>query len=336
VRIVYLANPVEDFLQDLLYHGLASRLGSENVIEFPPLERYHRPAPDDARHPQLWFSFPEPPRVPLREAALSADAVVVGSLRSGIRGLVDEVLDLEGRPPIVYVDGEDDSDVLGVVSRVDVYFKRELLLTGALNRAREIRRRRRDQRERPDVDDPLRAPIGIAWAGDSRLRPLPLGWVGPLPEPGRKEFDVAFLFHPTSPERTVVRSQLERLSADGIRVRLLAEGERLDWWSYMNVLARSRIALAVRGLGYDTFRYWEVPAAGALLLAETPRTLIPGNFAHGREAVFAPLHRLVARIPELLDGDSERIAHAGQERLLAAHTSVNRAQAVLDDLASVC
>jgi hypothetical protein len=130
----------------------------------------------------------------------------------------------------------------------------------------------------------------------------------------------------------MVRLQLERLAAEGVRVRMLAEGEQLDWHAYMSVLAASRIGLAVRGLGYDTFRYWELPAAGALLLAETPRTLIPGNFAPAREAVFARVRRLVARIPKLLDGDTESIARAGHARLLAAHTSVHRARTVLDAL----
>lgn len=330
MRIVFLANPVEDFLQDLVYHGLASILGPENVVECPPLDRYHLRPPAETRHPQLWFDLPEPPRTTLREAVLAADAVVVGSLRSGIRELVAEVLELEGRPPVVYIDGEDDSDVLAVLPRVDVYFKREILLTGVRNRLREARRRRRDQRERHEADDSPAAPIGIAWASDTRLRPLPLGWVGPLPEPHEREFDVAFLHAPTSEQRAVVRAQLERLAADGYRVRLLGEGERLDWWSYMDVLARSRIGVSVRGLGYDTFRYWEIPAARALLLAEEPRTVIPGNFVDGREAVFAPVGRLVARIPELLAGDADAVARAGHERLLEAHTSVHRAQTVLD------
>jgi hypothetical protein len=334
VRIVYLANPVCDYLQDLLYHGLASILGPEHVVEFPRLDRYHLPPPPDTLHPQLWFAFQDPPRPPFREAVLDADAVVIGSLRSGVRKLVDEVLEIEGRPPIVYVDGEDDSDVLAVLHRVDLYFKRELLLPGLVNRLREANRRRRDRRVREATADSLTARVGVAWAGARRLHPLPLAWVGPLPRAGPKEFDVAFLHAPTSPERAKIRSQLDRLAADGVRVRLLGEGERLDWWSYMDVLAHARIAVSVRGLGYDTFRYWEIPAAGALLLAERPRTLIPGNFADGREAVFAPVGRLVSRIPSLLALDTETIARAGHERLLRAHTSLHRAESVINALSS--
>jgi Glycosyl transferases group 1 len=306
------------------------------VIEFPRLERYHRPPPRGAFHPQLWFDFPEPERTLLRDAVLTADAVVIGSLRSGIRTIVDEVLGLAGRPPVVYIDGEDLFYVLGVLPHVDVYFKRELVLPGGASRLRELARRvRRRMRQRKEVRDRLADPVGVARAGNARLRPLPFGWVGPLPEPQPKEFDVTFLNRPTSPQRAVVRAQLERLAADGVRVRLLAEGESLDWWSYMDILARSRIGVSVRGLGYDTFRYWEIPAAQALLLAETPRIVIPGNFVDGREAVFAPVDRLVERIPGLLADGTEAIARAGHERLLEAHTSVQRGQTVLDAIASL-
>ena len=330
MRVVYLANPVCDYLQDIVYHGLVSTLGSENVLEYPPVDRYHRPPPAGTRHPQLWFDFPEPARPPLREAVLAADAVIIGSLRDGVRDLAADVLRIAGRPLVAYLDGEDDSDLLAIVGHVDLYFKRELLLRGPANRLREFDRRRHDERVRDVPSDSLSAPAGVAWAGDPRVLPLPLGWVGPLPPSRPKEFDVAFLHAPTSPARAMVRLQLERLAAEGVRVRLLAEGERLDWQSYMAVLAASRIGLAVRGLGYDTFRYWELPAAGALLLAETPRTVIPGNFAAGREAVFTRLRRLVARIPKLLAGDTESIARAGHARLLAAHTSIHRARTVLD------
>lgn len=334
MRLVYLANPVDDYLQDVVYHGLVQILGAENVIEFPRVDRYHLPAPADAIRPQLWFDFPDPPRPSFGDAIANADAVVIGSLRADVRDAVQEVLRLDRRPPVVFIDGEDDSDVLAVLTQVDLYFKREILLAGVRNRFWEMRRRRRDHRAKK-LDDPLAVSIGVAWAGDRRLRPLPLGWVGTLPERREETFDVAFLSATTSAERAVVRAQLERLAAEGYRVRLLERGERLDWWSYMEILARSRIGISVRGLGHDTFRYWEVPAAGALLLAEKPRTVIPENFVEGKEAVFAPVERLVSLVPELLRTDIGAIAQAGRGRLLESHTSVHRARTVLDALAEL-
>ena len=42
----------------------------------------------------------------------------------------------------------------------------------------------------------------------------------------------------------------------------------LPWADYMRLLSRSKIGVSVRGLGYDTYRYWEIPYAGALLLEQ--------------------------------------------------------------------
>jgi hypothetical protein len=159
--------------------------------------------------------------------------------------------------------------------------------------------------------------------------------VGPLPERRAVEYDVAFLGSLTSPERFVMRAGLDGLEAEGVRVRTLQKGESLPWASYIDILARSRIAISVRGSGFDTYRYWEIPAAGALLLAETPGIVIPGNFVDGREAVFAPVGELALRARELLERDTDAIAAAGRARLKAAHTSVHRAQVVLDALAAL-
>jgi hypothetical protein len=334
VRIAFLANPVHDYLQDAVYHGLVSILGPGNVVDYPPLERYHSRAPAGAIHPQLWFDFPEPERAELPELVASADAVIVGSLRSGVRAAVGEVLAMTKRPPIALLDGEDDIFVLGAIKHVDAYFKREILRSRTAGIPRElVRRGHRLLRKGVENRDPLADPICVARAADRRLVPLPLAWIGPLPERGAVEYDVAFLNGPTSPWRAVARTELERLRAEGARVRLLEEGERLRWAEYLDVLRCSRIGVSVRGGGYDTYRYWEVPAAGALLVSEPLPILIPRNFDDGTEAVFAPLGEMAARIRELLGGDTERVAAAGRRRLEAAHTAVARAQTVLDALA---
>lgn len=103
----------------------------------------------------------------------------------------------------------------------------------------------------------------------------------------------------------------------------------------MGLLSASRISLSVRGAGDDTYRYWEIPYAGSLLLAEHPRTVIPDNFVDGVGAVFAPASRLCDVARRLLETNTEAIAAAGKEKLLRCHMSVNRAQTVIDRLESI-
>jgi Glycosyl transferases group 1 len=338
MRVAFLANPEQDYLQDVVFHGLASVLGPEHVVDIPPLDRYHSPPWAERPHPFAQFDFAEPERAPtLRDELAQADAVVIGSLRSGIRALVDEVLATKPRPPVAFVDGEDDWFVRGIRPHVELYFKREIVLRDGASRSREaLRRTHRLLRKPFELRDPLADPKSVARAGDCRLLPLLFGWVGPLPQQRPPQYDVTFLAAPANPIRARLRDELARLRAEGVRVRLLEEGERLTWSEYIHVLAQSRIGVSVRGAGYDTYRYWEIPACGALLLAETPRIVVPGNFVDGAEAVFASSDRLAPRVRELLSSDrSASIARRGRERLEAAHLSLHRGRAVLDALDSL-
>ncbi|HWB22123.1 MAG TPA: glycosyltransferase [Gaiellaceae bacterium] len=128
-------------------------------------------------------------------------------------------------------------------------------------------------------------------------------------------------------------SALEQLKAEGLHVALSTT--RLGWSEYLDVLAASRVAISVRGLGYDTYRYWEIPYSGAVLLAETPRIVIPGNFEHGREAWFAPVGGLADSARTLVESDTQAIATAGRTKLLREHSSIRRAETVLERLDSV-
>jgi hypothetical protein len=102
--------------------------------------------------------------------------------------------------------------------------------------------------------------------------------------------------------------------------------------TYLEHLARSRIGVSVPGRGFDTYRYWETPACGALLVSMRPTIRIHDDFEDGRNAVHIDaVDDLVPIIEELLR-DPQRVARmaaAGREHLLAHHTDVKRAQRVL-------
>src|SRR5439155_19252886 len=96
----------------------------------------------------------------------------------------------------------------------------------------------------------------------------------------------------------------------------------------------SRICFSLHGLGYDTYRYWEIPYTGSLLLSEPSRTVIGDNFTDRREAVFAAPTHLVETARQLLEQpiETEQIAAAGRAKLLQFHTSIQRAQIVAERL----
>jgi hypothetical protein len=333
VRLLFLAGRDPDYLQDALFHGLVTVLGAGNVVEYPANERYHGGVPDDPRWPMLAFDFPRVPAADLRELVAWADAIVVASLRDNVADDVRRVLELRGATPTAFVDGEDDPYVRGIASHVDVYFKRETLRSGIRLHVRMPARRLYHRRRYPERwRDPLRREIAVATSRFRGVVPLPFGIIDTGFEPrAEKDVDVAFLASPTSPERVRVAEELRALEREGAVVES-ATNANLPWLDYIELLSRSRIAVSVRGLGYDTYRYWEIPYAGALLLSEPVQTIIPDNFVDGREAVFAPVDRLAERARELLGQDNRAIAEAGRQKLLALHTSVHRARTVLERL----
>jgi Glycosyl transferases group 1 len=228
--------------------------------------------------------------------------------------------------------------VRGAIRNVDLYFKRETLLRAPFLRLRMPVRRLYHRSRYELARDPLLRQEAVAHATDGRLVPLPFGIVDTgFEPPGKKEYDIAFLASPTSPEREALVSELASLQSEGLRVALRLEGgPRLAWRSYLDLIARSRIAISVRGAGFDTYRYWEIPYAGTALLSETPRIVIPANFIDGEEAMFAPLGSLASAARELLArGDDERLAAAGRQAVLGRHASVDRAARVLERLDSL-
>lgn len=332
MRLLYLADPGYDFLQDLVFHGLSQLLG-DDVVEWPPNERYRGAPPPDAPFPFLHFGLRAHPGGSLEEHLASADAIVAASLRDGVRADVRRALELRPRGPWAFVDGEDDPYVRGIVRSVDVYFKREVLLRAPRLRARmPLRRRYHDLRGHEHWRDPLRRQVAVA-TPRAGVVPLPLAILAGPPPPRREDrYDVAFLARPTSLQRARIAEGLVRLASEGLRV---CEPDReLPWREYVDVLASSRIGISVRGLGYDTQRYWEIPHAGAMLLAENPRTVIPENFVPEVEAVFGDPRRLTDQVTRLLEAGTSDIAAQGQEKVLREHTSVRRAEVVLERLDS--
>ena len=137
------------------------------------------------------------------------------------------------------------------------------------------------------MGDPPRREIGVATARSRAVVPLHSGSSKPGFVPtGERDIDVAFL-GPTSPERAGVAAGLRELERDGAVVQS-AMAASLPWEDYMQVLARSRIAVSVRGLGYDTYRYWEIPYAGALLLSESPERLFPTTSSTAKKPCSRP------------------------------------------------
>ncbi|MBI2424485.1 MAG: glycosyltransferase family 1 protein [Candidatus Hydrogenedentes bacterium] len=101
---------------------------------------------------------------------------------------------------------------------------------------------------------------------------------------------------------------------------------------YVSSMRQSRIGLNLIGLGYDTVRYWELPANGCMILSERLPFYIPYDFEDGVSAVFfEDLDDLTEKLDYYLEhvDASLDIAERGHEHYLRFHTNGARARQVL-------
>ncbi len=181
-------------------------------------------------------------------------------------------------------------------------------------------------------------PIGVAVNRTySKLRPYQLTIVPKHIRQGvRKVYDVSFLGHLTSPERSRYVSALKQIGMGlGINCLVLANRKGPNPVSqneYILKLAMSKAGLSAKGVGYDTVRYWELPAYGSTLISERLPLVIPHDFIDAESALFfGNNEELKQKIKKyVVDSDEwKEIARNGQRQFFRYHTPKKRAEQVL-------
>jgi hypothetical protein len=312
-RILVITHDNSDYGMDSLYDGLCRVIGSENVVEFPWKPTLHGQTPEAALNYPCVFDYPGSPKSPdaieaeLRhgqfDLILFADVVQL-AYRDTVRRFIAASTDT----PIVVYDPWDDShsllpsvlDYLGRPS-VTAYFKREML-------------------------------AGYDYGPNSY--PLPFGYPdGLVPEEVNSERTRDLFW--AGKRLFGTRS----LYLDWLAARFGKDlDQRFSQEEYQAAIRSARIGLSLFGYGYDTVRYWELPAHGVMLLAERPPLRIPHDFLDGESAVFFDdLPELEEKLDYYLSHPEvvAKIATAGREHFLRYHTTTSRARQFLGRLESL-
>jgi Glycosyl transferases group 1 len=218
-----------------------------------------------------------------------------------IRGTISDIRDWRqrtGKKAVAVLDGEDDGIIRSDwLGEGTLYFKREYY------------------KNRPY---------------DPKIRPLSFGaFPEPVPEVSDPRAGVFFRMRPTDPIRTSIGKDLAQLGYSAIE-SLVAKDR------YNEDLARAAVGISARGMGWDTYRYWEVPYFGALLFSQNLGIVVPGDFVDGVEALFfdavydflPKLKAILADPPRL-----QEIRLAGQKASHSRHLSIHRARRVLEEIA---
>ncbi|MBA2486249.1 MAG: glycosyltransferase family 1 protein [Nitrospira sp.] len=353
MKVLYLTDPALDYLADQIYDGLCAALGWQNVFDFPRKAAYHEPGTQAATLAQNagHTCGLEDLVGMIRERQI--ELAILSSPRSGA---IDASRALAARvklPPMVLLDGEDDSRIRGDLLRSvggALYFKREFLIGGGRWGGAGFK------------SDGRSDPTDLA----GRTHPLPFSVtsakLGLMPDE-RRDIDISFIGRASHRKRVRAVRMLKEATdirfEGGVyvessdRASKVAESwcgvmaaklmgdppargsiQRLQPEEYRALLRRSKMALSLRGGGFDTVRYWEIVASKTPLISETPDIVIPHNFTHGVQAIFCrpDLKDLSGWVRRLRDDEPERqrMAEAAYRHLLAFHTSERRATYLLD------
>lgn len=304
-------------MQDFIYSGLVKSVGIENIIESPWNIHFH------------WNYRQYPKNIGEQKGTLIKslsnqfykaryDMVIVASCHPDtIRHYLTLLPEIADDVVTVFLDGGDRPEIGGDFDRLggraeyeeaikkrpfDLIFKREYLL----------------DREYP-----------------SNVYPLPMCFdFNNLPYLDRKfKYDVAFWAVESHPIRTDALSLLETKfdCADNgtVKNQVMKKYKRKGMF-YLQELARCKIGLNFRGAGWDTLRYWEIPALGGFMISQRPQILIEDNFIDGKEMVFCKddLSDLIDLCEYYLEHEDERkiIAKNARKKAESCHSDKNRAE----------
>ncbi|MEW6032912.1 MAG: glycosyltransferase [Bacillota bacterium] len=296
-RILFITNPRPNFVEDILHEGLDELLGPDRVICYPYKDYSSFQYNLQPPSPQNELHRDRLGRAHLLEMREGIAGVVVGSIQPEAVSVWETLQVRFPRCPVAVVNGELHDFAWPPGIRLTHRFQKDVL--------------------------PEQFRAGI----------IPLPMAAParamLPFETERDIDVSFVARSTHELRRACADLLDRA---GFTVLLDLPLPREQ---FCTVLNRSRIAVSVQGVAFDTFRYWEIPYHGALLLSQRLPTVIPDNFVDGESAVFFDTPpEMMVKIRELL-ADPEgliRIAERGRALAHERHTAVARARYLLEKM----
>lgn len=344
MKLLWLTHPECDYSAYFLWNGL-QQLGIE-VIDYPYKHIYHG---ESCSYPIPWYGTDKmgrssPPKFHRKwkgkkygeqeiiSMTKTFDLIVLESPRPIAVETLEKLEKARGLPPVVLVDGEDyDYIHQDLIKKFDMWvsFKRELSFM---------------------INGVHPFPFSSYIIGDERYQF----------DGCEKELDVFFIAGNTHPERELVSKVLKRvvrkhgykglIGLDNEPTKPLVDhefrfkksGVRFGLEGYLRCIAKSKIAVSVRGFGRDTIRFWEIPSYNTLLLSDDLAEyglIHPQPFTDGENAVFfkSDCSDLEKKIVYYLENDGERrkVAEAGHKHLKKWHTNKARAKFFLEKVEDI-
>ncbi|MCB9072192.1 MAG: glycosyltransferase family 1 protein [Bdellovibrionaceae bacterium] len=322
MNILFINSPECDYVQDLLYSGLVKILSQNNVIDYPHNPRYHWRNKNYPRNLGLnrnWqFLFRPKKNIDLKHF----DFVIIGSCKKRALSTYLEILPkIPSSTPVIMIDG---GDLPGLGE--------DLTRENSPWTFQDI------QRKRP-FDYILKREYLIHDSHPQNVYPFPMSMnmlrIPPFTD-SVKKYDVSFWAVESHPIRTKALGLLQKhfdCLNNGTTLNQTFHKYKRKGKFYLEELHRCKIVLNFRGAGWDTLRYWEVPAVKSLLITQKPQIVIPNDFNDHEHVLHCKddLSDLIDLCDYSLKNEKERetIAQAGHQHLLDHHTDIHRANYLL-------
>ncbi len=320
MKVLFIGSQRYDYVQDIVYSGLVKLLGQKNVIESNWNKKYHIPY---KKYPKNIGYFKHSILDSIHLTNGNFDLVVLATTRPDcFKNYIKLAPKISPKVPVVYIDGGDRCEVGGDLERLGE--------PQLFHKAQSIR----------DFDLIFKREMKIDTSYAKNVFPLTIGFnFSRLPKEIaiEKKYQVAFWAqdHSHSIRGKALNLLKNRFDCDTNGTH---KGNDLDNYKrrgdfYLKELAACKINLSLQGGGFDTLRYWEIPAVGSLLLSEPADIIIPNDFEHKKNAIFCQpsLDDLLDLCKYYLKHESkrEKIALSGQRHIYEFHTDVHRAQYIL-------
>lgn len=321
MKILFLDSPRSDYMQDVLFSGIVKTIGIDNIKTVPFNKSYAlqmRKYPKNLGYTQgittkYLLSYLKP---------FKYDLVIVASAKKDpFEQYIKIAKQIPKSVPVVFIDGGDVDWVGGDMKRkgcydlyekaisirnFDLVFKREMIIGKQYN-ANVI-------------------PCPFAFNLD-RIKKI---------NPTQKKYDVSFWAVESAPIRTQALTLIQDkydCKSNGTSLNQSFKEYNRRGLFYLEELQACKVVLNFRGGGWDTLRYWEVPALGTFMISQKPQIVIPNEFEHKQNIVYCKddLSDLTELIDYYLANEKERetLAKASFEHLKKYHSDVARANYVL-------
>ncbi len=315
MKILFINSGSADYVQDLTYTGLVKKFGFKNVIDYKWNKKYHLPYkkyPKNIGYIKNSF-FPSL----LNRNFKNIDYVFIGSCKVDCFENYLEIIDeIPSHVPIVLIDGGDYIDIANDIS--DMYGRPDL-------KEKVLSKR--------EIDYIFKREFLIDKKYDKNVFPLPMSFnYDRLPSLDYNlKYDVSFWAVESHEIRAkaldILQDKFDCRSNGTERNQKFSKYKRKGE-EYLRELARCKIVLNFRGVGWDTMRYWETPAIGRFMISQKPQILIPNNYRNEKEVIWCKddLSDLTSLCEYYLKHDDKReqIAKNAMDYSKAYHTDEKR------------